>query len=128
MRRNDLSHIVTIKTQIRDVAALRAACQRLGLTAPVHETVRLFSNEATGWAVRLPDWQYPVVANTDTGQIAYDNFNGRWGSNAQLHRLLQGYAIEKTKLEARRKGYAVTESPLADGSVKLCVQVSGGVG
>ena len=37
-------------------------------------------------------------------------------------------AFEKTKLEARRKGYAVTESPLADGSVKLTVQVTGGVG
>ena len=121
-----MSHIVTVKAQIRDPAALLAACHRLGLAAPVHETVRLFSGEATGWTVRLPNWQYPVVADANTGQLSYDNFNGRWGSDAELHRLLQSYAIEKTKLEARRKGYAVTESPLSDGSVKLTVLVAGG--
>ena len=123
-----MSHVVTIKAEIRDPAALRLACQRLKLGAPTHETVRLFSSQATGWAIRLPDWQYPVVADTNTGQIAYDNFNGRWGNETELHRLLQGYAIEKTKLEARRKGYVVTECPLADGSVKLAVVVAGGVG
>ncbi len=123
-----MSHVVTIKTEIRDPAALRLACQRLKLGTPTRETVRLFSSQATGWAIRLPDWQYPVVADTNTGQIAYDNFNGRWGNETELHRLLQGYAIEKTKLEARRKGYAVTECPLADGSVKLTVVVAGGVG
>jgi hypothetical protein len=30
-----LSHIVTIKTEVRDAAAVRAACRRLGLTEPV---------------------------------------------------------------------------------------------
>lgn len=123
-----MSHVVTLKAEIRDPVALRAACRRLGLAEPVHETVRLFSGEATGWAVRLVGWQYPVVANTETGQVSYDNFNGRWGSEEQLHRLLQGYAVEKTKLESRKKGYVVTESPLADGSIKLCIQVTGGVG
>ena len=123
-----MSHVVTIKAEIRDPAALRLACQRLKLAAPTHETVRLFSSETTGWTVRLPAWQYPVVANTDTGQIAYDNFGGRWGNDAELQRLLQSYTIEKTKLEARRKGYAVSETALADGSVKLCVQVTGGAG
>ena len=111
-----MSHVVTLKAEIRDPVALRAACKRLGLAEPVHETVRLFSGEATGWAVRLVGWQYPVVANTETGQLSYDNFNGRWGAEDQLHHLLQSYSVEKTKLEARRKGYAVTESPLADGS------------
>ena len=41
----------------------------------------------------------------------------------QLDRFLQMYSVEKAKLESRRKGYAVTEQPLADGSIKLTVQV-----
>ena len=122
-----MSHIVTVKTEIRDPASLRAACQRLKVAEPVHETVRLFSGQATGWAVRLPDWNYPVVCHTDTGQIEFDNYQGRWGKQQELDRLLQAYATEKAKLEARKKGYAVTEQPLADGSIKLTVQVNGGV-
>ena len=122
-----MSHIVTVKTEIRDPAALRSACQRLKLAAPVHETVRLFTTQATGWAVRLRDWRYPVVCHTDTGQVEFDNYQGRWGKQEELDGLLQSYAIEKAKLEARKKGYAVAEQPLADGSIKLTVQVNGGV-
>jgi len=36
---------------------------------------------------------------------------------------LQAYAIEKAKLEARRKGYSVTEKKLPNGSIKLEVKV-----
>jgi hypothetical protein len=39
---------------------------------------------------------------------------------------MQAYAVEKAKLEARRKGHTTTEQQLADGSIKLKVQVAGG--
>ncbi len=121
-----MSHIVQIRTEVRDAAALRAACQRLGLVEPVAGTTQLFSGEAKGLAVRLPDWMYPVVCDTASGQIRYDNFGGRWGEQKQLDRLLQAYACEKAKIEARRQGHSVTEQSLADGSIKLTIQVSGG--
>jgi hypothetical protein len=35
--------------------------------------------------------------------------------------------VEKASLEARRKGYSVTEQSLPDGSIKLNIQLSGGV-
>src|SRR4051794_4040683 len=104
-----MSHIVTIKTQMRDAAALAAACRRLGLAEPVRETVQLFSGQATGLAVRLPNWQYPVVVDVDAAEIYFDNFEGNWGERAALDRLFQGYAVERTRLEARKKGYAVQE-------------------
>ena len=107
-----MSHIVQIQTQIRDAAAVRAACQRLGLAQPVQGTTRLFSGEVQGLAVQLPDWQYPVVADLATGQIHFDNFGGRWGDQKHLDRFLQAYAAEKVKIEARRKGHMVTEQPL----------------
>mgnify|MGYP000431894005 CR=1 FL=1 len=121
-----MSHIVTIKTQVRDLAAITTACQRLGLPVPVHGTSTIFTAQATGYAVQLPNWRYPVVCDTDTGTVHYDNYNGTWGERSMLDRFLQMYAVEKAKLEARRQGHSVTEQPLSDGSVRLSIQVGGG--
>jgi hypothetical protein len=60
-----MSHIVQIQTEIRDPAALAAACRRLELPQPVQRTVRLFSAEAPGLAVELPGWRYPVVCHLE---------------------------------------------------------------
>jgi len=120
-----LSHIVSLKTEIRDVAAVKAACQRLGLAEPVQGKTTLFSGEVEGLAVQLPDWVYPVVCDTASGQIKYDNFNGRWGEQRHLDKFLQAYAAEKVKIESRKKGHVVTEQQLADGSLKLTIQVGG---
>jgi len=121
-----VSHIVTIKTEVRDAAAVRAACKRLGLAEPVEGKTRLFSGEVTGLAVKLPDWQYPVVADISTGQLKFDNFGGRWGEQKELDKFLQSYAVEKAKIEARKRGHAVTEQQLSDGSIRLTIQVVGG--
>ncbi|QDU29227.1 hypothetical protein ETAA8_43340 [Anatilimnocola aggregata] len=118
-----MSHIVQIQTQVRDPVAIASACERLRLSPPIHRTVQLFSRQETGLAVELPGWRYPVVCQLASGEVRYDNYNGRWGAQAELDRLLQTYAIEKTKLEARRKGHRVTEQSLQDGSVKLVIHV-----
>jgi hypothetical protein len=112
-----MSHIVTIETKVHDLAALTAACRRLRLAEPVYGNVQLFSAEATGLSVKLPGWQYPIVVDTAAGSIKYDNYEGRWGDPAELGRLLQMYAVEKAKLEARKKGYCVTEQTHEDGSI-----------
>ena len=49
-----------------------------------------------------------------------------WGAQQELDRFLQAYACERTRIEARKKGYTVTEQPLQDGSIKLTIHVSGG--
>jgi len=121
-----MSHVVTLKTEVRDQDAVRAACQRLGLPAPVQGKAQLFSGEAEGLAVQLPGWQYPVVCDTASGRVHFDNFNGAWGESGHLDHFLQMYAVEKAKLEARRRGHVCTEQPLADGSIKLTIQVAGG--
>jgi hypothetical protein len=122
-----MSHVVTIQTQVRDPTAIAAACQRLGLAPPVRGIVQLFSATAEGWAVELPGWKYPVVCDTASGSLKFDNFNGCWGEQKELDRFMQAYACEKAKLEARRHGHTVTEQPLGDGSIKLTIQVAGGV-
>jgi hypothetical protein len=121
-----MSHIVSIKTQIRDVAALAAACTRLGIQPPTHGTAQLFASSASGQIVNLPGWSYPVVIDTIKGEISYDNYNGAWGGQVELDKLLQAYAVEKARIEARKAGHTVTESQLSNGSIKLTVQVAGG--
>ena len=41
-----MSHIVSIKTEVRDPTAVAEACRRLGLPEPVQGTAKLFSSEA----------------------------------------------------------------------------------
>ncbi len=121
-----MSHVVEIKTEVRDAAAIAAACQRLKIPAPIHGTAKLFSESKTGWQVRLPGWSYPAVIDVGTGRVEFDNFGGRWGDLAQLNRFLQSYAVEKAKIEARKKGHTVTEQSLVSGEIKLTIHVSGG--
>ena len=120
-----MSHVVEIRTEVRDPVALSAACRRLGLAEPAHETVKLCAAEAAGHAVRLPGWRYPVVCDLPAGALRYDDYEGRWGERRHLDALLQAYAVEKAKLEARKAGHSVTERPLPDGSVRLTVHLGG---
>ena len=120
-----MSHIVQIQTEIRDPAGIRAACNRLRLREPVFGATKLFSGSKTGWAVELPDWRYPIVCDVATGSVDFDNYGGRWGEQKELDRFVQGYAVEKAKIEARMNGHNITEQQLEDGSIKVVVQVGG---
>ncbi len=120
-----MSHIVQIQTQVRDATAVVAACRRLGLAPPVQQTAKLFSSTETGLTVHLPGWHYPVVCDVASGSVKFDNFNGHWGQQQELDRFLQAYACERAKIEARKKGHSVSEQTLADGSIKLTIQVTG---
>ncbi len=120
-----MSHVVEIKTEVRDEQAVRAACVRLQLAPPEHKTITLFSATAAGLCLQLPGWQYPVVCNLQSGSVQYDNYNGAWGEQTQLNRFLQGYAVEKAKIEARKKGHTCSESHLDDGSIRVTVHVGG---
>ena len=48
-----------------------------------------------------------------------------WGNQCEFDRLVQAYAIERTRLEARKQGHTVLETPLADGAVKLTIEIGG---
>lgn len=120
-----MSHIVQIQTEIRDAAAIHAVCNQLRLPEPVFGATKLFSGSKTGWAVQLPEWRYPVVADVATGKVDFDNYGGRWGKQKELDRFVQRYAVEKCRIESRKKGHTVTEQQLEDGSIKVVVQVGG---
>ena len=123
-----MSHVVEIRTEVRDPQAVASACRRLGLPGPVRGTAKLFEGEATGLLVRLPGWLYPAVFDLAEGRARFDNFGGAWGDPIQLDKFTQAYAVEKARIEARRLGHHVVEQSLADGSIKLTIQVGGQIG
>ncbi len=123
-----MSHIVEIEARIvgkEGETAVNAVCSRLRLPRATRGNFQLYSTEVTGLGIELPHWKYPVVADTDTGQLRYDNYEGRWGSQEYLDQFLQAYAVERTKLEARKKGHSVVEQRLDNGSIKLTVEIGG---
>ncbi|TWT55483.1 hypothetical protein [Allorhodopirellula solitaria] len=88
-----MSHVVQISAQVRDAAAVRAGCVRLGLDQPVEGEVKLFSETVTGLAVQRRQWRYPVVFHTTPGETKYDNDQGYWGKQARLDEFLQAFAV-----------------------------------
>ena len=80
--------------------------------------------------MRLPDGRYPLVCQLETGRGSPPVRQLPWPLGEQVHldRFLQSYAVEMTRLEARRKGHSVTEQQLQDGSVKLTINVGAASG
>ena len=120
-----MSHIVEIKTEVRDPISVKAACRKLGLPDPTEGVFKVFTTEVAGLGVELPDWRYPVVCELGTGNVRYDNFDQLWGAQEELDRFLQRYAVERATIEARRRGHTAFEQAMKDGSIKLTVQVGG---
>ena len=120
-----MSHIVQIQTEVRSEPAVMAACRRLNLPPARRGTFELYGSTQTGLGITLPEWRYVVVANTDTGQLSFDNYENKWGDRIHLDRFLQRYAVEAATIAARKQGHSVIESQLDDGSVKLTVGVGG---
>jgi hypothetical protein len=110
---------------MRDATAVAAACRRLTQPEPAQGTAQLYSGRATGLIVQLPDWAYPVVIDTDTGTIRFDNYEGAWGHEQHLHRFMQAYVVERARIEARKKSYVTTEQSLKDGSILVEIEVGG---
>jgi hypothetical protein len=118
-----MSHIVSIATKVHDHVSIEATCRRLGLEMPRQGTAKVFDTEVTGLLLQLPGWSYPAVIDVLSGTIKYDTYEGAWGDQKHLHGFLQAYAVERAKLEARKKGHTVSEQTLSDGSIKLSIQV-----
>lgn len=120
-----MSHIVTVRTQVRDREAVNRACRRLQLVEPVVGDAKVFTATKRGLLVRLKDWEFPIVCDLTTGAVEYDNYEGHWGASERLGEFLQSYAVEKASLEARKRGHSVVEEPLDDGSIRLVIGVAG---
>lgn len=126
-----MSHIVRIKTRVRDRDVLKLACQKNGIEfhiAAKGESIKrnVYSREVSGFAsVTLPGWKYPVVFK-ESGDAVYDNSEGMWGDISHLNGLLVSCAEEVAHLEMKRRGYSLLESSInpVTGEIDLIYETS----
>lgn len=87
-------------------------------------THKLYGGSVKGVGILLKNWNYPVIVNTETGEVSYDNFGGSWGDQDEIDGLVQGYCVERTKMEAMAKNFQMAqEETLDDGSIELTYRV-----
>jgi len=122
-----MSHFTTIETQIRDLCALRAACQEMALTLTENVEARGYGqNRLKGdYVIRLKG-PYDIAVNRQQDGT-YGLTCDWWGGHverevgARYGRLIQLYGVHKALIEARRKGCTVRRQTLGDGSIKLVI-------
>ena len=115
-----MSHVVKAKVEIKNEACLVRAAEFLGLTNLGRDTHKLYNGQkAEGLAFTLPAWDYPVVINTDSGEVSYDNYGEHWGKQIELDKLVQRYSVETLNDQAAIEGYTVGEEELDNGDIEL---------
>jgi len=125
-----MSHFTTIKTQIKDIEALRSACQEMGLTLLQSAEARgYYENETKGdYVIRLKG-PYDIALNKQPDSsfgLTADLWNGHVEQEVGTNygKLLQLYGVHKAIREARKKGHLVTRSQQQNGSIKLSISVA----
>lgn len=140
-----MSHIATVKTEIRDLKALAAACKELGLTFVENQKTCRFWNgktEPCDHAITLPARKQAMdlgLKQTKTGfdlvGDAYLQRDDKGTCNYVFGRetnplgksfgaLIQLYGVHKSTIEAQKRGYLVKRQILP-GTQKIQLVVTG---
>lgn len=125
-----MSHFTTIETQIRDIEALKAACNELGLNVIQNSQARGYDNRTyQGEYVIKLHGPFDIALNRQANgsyQLITDWWNGHVEKQVgkKFNWLIQLYGVHKAAIEARRKGYSVSRYSLNNGAIKLVI--SGG--
>jgi hypothetical protein len=120
-----MSHFTTIKTQIKDIGALRSACQEMKLAVLDKAEARGFAqNKIKADHVIQLKGPYDIAVNKQldgTFGLTTDWWDGHVEKEVGtgFGKLLQLYGVHKATMEARKKGLSVMRRAKQDGSIKL---------
>lgn len=136
-----MSHVSQIDIEIKDLTALQAACARLGLIwkanqssykwygrwvgdYPLPENVKVKDLGKCLHAIEVPGARYEVGVTEVNGKLTllWDFYSS--GGLEQIlgnngGKLIQAYAVEATKAQARRAGMRAYEQVEQDGTIRL---------
>ena len=124
-----MSHISKIELEVKDLGILGQACRKLGLElVKGQESFRWYGKKAAcSHAIKVPEADYEIGVINQSGcyelNCDYYDRNLEKVIGLQGGRLKQTYAVEKTKIEARKKGYAVIQKQTKTG-IRLHVRIS----
>lgn len=135
-----MSHYCEVQIELRDEAALVAALTRLGFK---REVIEVHQTQQTLYGYQgdaRPQKAHIIIRRKHVGEAAndlgferqadgtyriwvsgYDRAHNGY-NDAWLCRLKQAYGIEKTRLEAKKRGYRVSEQKMDDGRVRLVLR------
>ena len=111
-----MSHTVKVQTQIKDLQLVRNAVKELNKIFGEEEyrvietgnvSVRFYQGKKAvknGIVLKIKGWEYPILIDLDTGEIYYDNYNGKWGNSKKLNQFKQAYAVQMALKIAEKQG------------------------
>jgi len=120
-----MSHFTTIKTQIKDIAALRSACEELKLPLHPNAEARGYASQTRhgDFVIRLKGPYDIAVSHQPDGTfgLTTDWWQGHVEREVgpSFGKLLQLYGVHKATAEARKKGFSVLRQPQRNGTIKL---------
>ena len=123
-----MSHISEIELEVTDLESLSIACEHLGINlVRDQKTFKWFNGDGEcHHAIKIPNANYEIglilsdgkyELQTDFFDTAIEAAIGKGGGL-----LKQRYAVERTKAEAKRKGYRVIEKQTEQG-IRLHVRM-----
>jgi hypothetical protein len=135
-----MSHLAVIKIEVKDLEAVKAACQEMGLTfhqgqthyGRLNEQAALIQGQCAH-AISHPSWDFcgdkleiGLVKSATGYRLEMDDWNTGPAQNVgkDAGKFLQLYAVHKATLECKRKGYLVTRSFGESGKIRLQVSVT----
>jgi hypothetical protein len=91
-----MSHKVTQTPGMNNVTLLESTAKARGVRIDIKpQKVELYSETVSAdAALYLKDWSYPVAINFATGNVQYDNYEGKWGAEDELDAFVQEYRLQ----------------------------------
>ena len=123
-----MSHTATVKTELRSRQMIQRAAKAMKLECSVGDFTQTFyqgTPQKGDVLVKLPGWSYPVLINTKTAEVHFDNFNGIWGEAARLDDLIQEYSLLTAEDELQQfvlEGWTITRQKQPNGDVQLIIE------
>ena len=129
-----MSHVTKLGLQIKDLEALRLACESLGLELVLDQKqFRYWANQQApcDHAIRIPGdslaYEIGVIANGDHYELNWDTYSSGKGMVAKVsdgngsnaNKLKQYYAVHCSILDLQSQGYQVSQYETADGSLVI---------
>ena len=125
-----MSHFTTIKTEIKDIDALRSAVEELGCALESKTTARGYAGSKLpgDYVVRLKG-PYDIAVNGQPNgahELICDWWEGHVAREVgeKYGKLLQLYGVHKATREAGRKGLLVQRRAQPNGSIKLIIMAA----
>ena len=119
-----MSQVTKVTVSITSETAVAEACKTLKLETPQRGTTQFYDGtKHEGLIVKLQGWNYPIVVDTEKGEIYLDDFKGHWGEKAHYNKFIQRCRVEEFKEKAKKDNYYTIKEDEVGDSIKLTVDI-----